>query len=156
MAETIQKQIPFAPTYTTKMSVKFIWFRVRLSTKFKGSLRSIQCYKWKPDVTQMRYTCLKLYCLIINWTLSNEFQCILITVKYVHYRKYIWQCRLHLTHLGLVSHICVIKNNPHFHSNAYVRGKSLYLSYRPRGIPTKQCQAIMSFNSRISVLKTSK
>ena len=48
------------------------------------------------------------------------------------------------THLGLVSHICVLKNSSHFPSDAYMRHKSLYFSYRPRGRPTKQCQAKMS------------
>ena len=52
---------------------------------------------------------------------------------------------LNLTHLGLVSHICVMKNSPHFPSDAYTRRKSLYFSYRSRGRPTKQCQAKMSF-----------
>ena len=51
-----------------------------------------------------------------------------------------------LTHLGLVSHICDMKNSSHFPSDAYMRHKSLYFSYRPRGRPTKQCQAKMSFN----------
>ena len=49
-----------------------------------------------------------------------------------------------LTHLGLVSHICVVKNSSHFPSDAYMRRKSLYFSYRPRGRPTRQCQAKMS------------
>ena len=43
-----------------------------------------------------------------------------------------------LTHLGLVSHICVMKNSPHFPSDAYMHRKSLYFSYRSRGRPTKQ------------------
>ena len=42
-----------------------------------------------------------------------------------------------LTHLGLVSHICVMKNSPHFPSDAYMCRKSLYFSYRYRGRPTK-------------------
>ena len=53
-------------------------------------------------------------------------------------------CNLHLTHLGLVSHICVTKYSPHFPSDAYMRRKFLYFSYRSRGRPTKQCQAKMS------------
>ena len=48
-----------------------------------------------------------------------------------------------LTHLGLVSHICVLKNSSHFPSDAYMRHKSLYISYRPRGRPTKQCPAMI-------------
>ena len=52
--------------------------------------------------------------------------------------------RCALTHLGLVSHICVMKNSPHFPSDAYMRHKSLYFSYRSRGRPTKQYQAEMS------------
>ena len=50
----------------------------------------------------------------------------------------------YLTHLGLVSYICVMKNSPHFPSDAYMRRKSLYFFYRSRGRPTKQCQAKMS------------
>ena len=50
-----------------------------------------------------------------------------------------------LTHLGLVSHICIMKNSPHFPSDAYMRPKSLYFSYRSRGWPTKQCQAKIFF-----------
>ena len=38
-----------------------------------------------------------------------------------------------LTHLGLVTYICVVKNSPHFPSDAYMRRKSLYFSYRSRG-----------------------
>ena len=53
--------------------------------------------------------------------------------------------RLIKTHLGLVSHICVMKNSSHFPSDAYMRRKSLYFSYSPRGRPRKQCQAKMSF-----------
>ena len=49
-----------------------------------------------------------------------------------------------LTHLGLVSHICDIKISSHLPSDAYMRHKSLYFFYRPRGRPTKQCQAKMS------------
>ena len=49
-----------------------------------------------------------------------------------------------LTHLGLVSHICVVKNSSHFPSDAYMRRKFLYFSYSPRGRPRKQCQAKMS------------
>ena len=56
-----------------------------------------------------------------------------------------------LTHLGLVSHICVLKNSSHFPSDAYMRHKSLYFSYRLRGRPTKQCQAKMT-RSMIVVL----
>ena len=48
-------------------------------------------------------------------------------------------------HLGLVSHICVVKNSSHFPSDAYMRRKSLYFSYSPRGRPKKQCQAKMTF-----------
>ena len=33
------------------------------------------------------------------------------------------------------------KNSPHFPSDAYMRRKFLYFSYRSRGRPTKQCQA---------------
>ena len=36
-----------------------------------------------------------------------------------------------------------MKNSPHFPSDAYMRRKSLYFSYRSRGRPTKQCQAKM-------------
>ena len=46
-----------------------------------------------------------------------------------------------------MSHICVMKNSPHFPSDACMRRKSLYFSYRSRGRPTKQCQAKMSFKS---------
>ena len=49
-----------------------------------------------------------------------------------------------LTHFGLVSHISVMKNSSHFLSDAFMRRKSLYPSKRPRGRPTKQCQAKMS------------
>ena len=49
-----------------------------------------------------------------------------------------------LTHLGLVSHICVMKNSPHFPSDAYMRHTSFYFSYRSRGRPTKQRPARMS------------
>ena len=38
-----------------------------------------------------------------------------------------------LTHLGLVSHICIMKNSPHFPSDTYMHRKSLYFSYRSRG-----------------------
>ena len=55
-----------------------------------------------------------------------------------------------LTHLGLVSHICVLKNSSHFPSDAYMRHKSLYFTYRPRGRPTKQCQAKMSLMFLVS------
>ena len=58
----------------------------------------------------------------------------------------------HLTHLGLVSHICVMKNSPHFPSDAYMRHKSLYFSYRFRGRPTKQCQAKMNILSAFAAL----
>ena len=44
-----------------------------------------------------------------------------------------------------MSHICDMKISSHFPSGAYMRHKSLYFSYRPRGRPTKQCQAKMSF-----------
>ena len=37
-----------------------------------------------------------------------------------------------LTHLG-VSHICVMKNSPHFPSDTYMHRKSLYFSYRSKG-----------------------
>ena len=63
-------------------------------------------------------------------------------------------CYILLTHLGLESHICVMKNSPHFPSDAYMRRKSLYFSYRSRGRPTKQCQAKMSFN-RVAGMMTS-
>ena len=53
-----------------------------------------------------------------------------------------------------MSHICVTKNSSHFHSDAYMRGKSLYFSYKPRGRPTKQCQAKMSFNSSLTIFST--
>ena len=36
-----------------------------------------------------------------------------------------------------------MKNSSHFPSDAYMRCKSLYFSYRSRGRPTKQCQAKM-------------
>ena len=58
--------------------------------------------------------------------------------------KYVGETGRCLTHLGLVSHICVPKNSSHFPSDAYMRHKSLYFSYRPRGRPIKQCQAKMS------------
>ena len=44
----------------------------------------------------------------------------------------------YFTHLGLVSHICVMKNSSHFPSDAYMHCKSIYFSYRPWGRPTKQ------------------
>ena len=43
-----------------------------------------------------------------------------------------------LTHLGLVSHIYVMKNSSHFPSDAYMRHKYLFFSYSPRGRPIKQ------------------
>ena len=43
-----------------------------------------------------------------------------------------------------VAYICVLKNSSHFPGDAYMRHKSLYFSYGPRGRPTKQCQAKMS------------
>ena len=49
-----------------------------------------------------------------------------------------------LAHLGRVSHICVMKNSPHFPSGAYKRRKSIYFSYRFGERPTKQCQSKMS------------
>ena len=47
----------------------------------------------------------------------------------------------------LESHICVMKNSSLFPSDAscaYIRCKSPYFSHRPRGRPTKQCEAKMS------------
>ena len=38
-----------------------------------------------------------------------------------------------LTHHGLVSHMCVMKSSSHSPSDAYMRHKSLYFFYRPRG-----------------------
>ena len=51
-----------------------------------------------------------------------------------------------------MSHICVVKNSPHFPSDAYMRRKSLYFSYSPRGRPRKQCQAKMSIQYAYSKL----
>ena len=38
---------------------------------------------------------------------------------------------------GLVSHICIMKNNSQFPSDAYMHHKSIYSSYNPRGRPRK-------------------
>ena len=40
-----------------------------------------------------------------------------------------------------MSHICDMKISSHFPSDAYMRHKSLFFSYRPRGRPKKPCQA---------------
>ena len=76
-----------------------------------------------------------------------------IFVENVCNRDQIIHNRIILTHLGLVSHIYVMKNSSHFPSDAYMRRKSLYFSYRPRGRPTKLCEAKIF---HISILITQK
>ena len=56
----------------------------------------------------------------------------------------------YISHLGLVSHICVMKNSLHFPSEAYLRRKSLYFPYRSRGRPTKQFQAKVRYTCTCS------
>ena len=36
-----------------------------------------------------------------------------------------WKCNYVVTHLGLVSHTCVVKNSSHFPGGAYMRRKSM-------------------------------
>ena len=47
---------------------------------------------------------------------------------YIQGFAYLHTC-VSFTHLDLVSHICGVTNSSHFPSDAYLRRKSLYLSY---------------------------
>ena len=55
-----------------------------------------------------------------------------------------WNHSNGLTHLGLLSQICVVKKNSfNFPSDAYLSSKSLDFPYNPRETPEKQTQAKM-------------
>ena len=102
--------------------------------------------KWCPIVFQGHPSNFKVTRLknSSNLTQIGRFRTVTPFLSHQWLRNDAKSLKLHLTHLGLVSHICVMKNSPHFPSDAYMRRKSLYFSYRSRGRPTKQCQAKMS------------
>ena len=98
----------------------------RLSTHLNGKKTRIQLIHWCYQRDGLQYTCLNSGCKVLL---------AIIPLKSLQ-AIYGWNLRWWLwffTHIGLVSHICMIKNSSHFHSDTYMHHKSLYFfnSYPP-------------------------